>query len=429
MEVGILEHMYSLFQAILPTLRLIIERMCSQRTTAPKRAGVSRDEIVESALAVAREKGLAALTGRLAAERAGISPSAINYQFGGFDGLVRAVHERLEREGRAWRRRCLETLRTVPREIFSPGGIVAGIIAELAAREDRRALLVQQFRELVGVAEIDLAGGPEREWSAGESFWRELLTRWPEQAEAAEAWMMFATGALTLAFMDAEPAVRFAWVSDAAQRFADRLTTPRQLRLRSVAPAAPAAGPPVSEEPDWPEGKRRIVEAALRLIGEHGVGHVTHRRVAEAAGLSLASTTYFFRTKNDLIVEAFATLYRRTMTRSILDSSVSTALGADVLFTDAGAIRWEVGALQALYLAATHDASLKAFAAGLRDVRGRGSLRWLQARGLVEVDRLDGLVWSLVVGGMFQRTILLARRRRRAFLQDLAERLFQRLFC
>lgn len=56
-----------------------------------------------------------------------------------------------------------------------------------------------------------------------------------------------------------------------------------------------------------PKGERRkhaLVEAAAALLIEGGFDAVRHRSVAERAGLPLASTTYYFESLDDLIVEA-----------------------------------------------------------------------------------------------------------------------------
>jgi DNA-binding transcriptional regulator YbjK len=58
---------------------------------------------------------------------------------------------------------------------------------------------------------------------------------------------------------------------------------------------------------DRPRGAARrlaLIEAALQIVAEVGADSVTHRRVAEAAGLPLASTTYWFDSKEDLLTAA-----------------------------------------------------------------------------------------------------------------------------
>jgi AcrR family transcriptional regulator len=50
--------------------------------------------------------------------------------------------------------------------------------------------------------------------------------------------------------------------------------------------------------------RKRILASTLRLIGEHGVGEVSNRRVAAAAGVALGSLTYHFPSQTQLLREA-----------------------------------------------------------------------------------------------------------------------------
>ena len=47
--------------------------------------------------------------------------------------------------------------------------------------------------------------------------------------------------------------------------------------------------------------RRAILQAALRVISEHGVDAVSHRAVAEEAAVPLASTTYYFESLDELL--------------------------------------------------------------------------------------------------------------------------------
>ena len=56
-----------------------------------------------------------------------------------------------------------------------------------------------------------------------------------------------------------------------------------------------------------PKGERRrqaLVEAAAALLADGGFDAVRHRAVAERAGLPLASTTYYFRSLDELVMAA-----------------------------------------------------------------------------------------------------------------------------
>jgi DNA-binding transcriptional regulator YbjK len=53
-----------------------------------------------------------------------------------------------------------------------------------------------------------------------------------------------------------------------------------------------------------PERRQRIIEAAIRVVGEKGLAGLTHRSVAAAADVPLGSTTYHFKTLDELMVAA-----------------------------------------------------------------------------------------------------------------------------
>jgi len=63
-----------------------------------------------------------------------------------------------------------------------------------------------------------------------------------------------------------------------------------------------------------PRGELRraeLLEAAIHVIGAHGLDAVTHRAVAAEAGVPAASTSYYFRSKDELIDEALGALATR----------------------------------------------------------------------------------------------------------------------
>lgn len=63
---------------------------------------------------------------------------------------------------------------------------------------------------------------------------------------------------------------------------------------------------PPGDRPRGAARRQAIVDAALTLLGRGGSGAVTHRAVATEAGVPLAATTYYFETKDELVLEAFA---------------------------------------------------------------------------------------------------------------------------
>ena len=66
------------------------------------------------------------------------------------------------------------------------------------------------------------------------------------------------------------------------------------------------------------QGRReQILDATLRVIGRSGREAVTHRAVAEEAGVPLGSTTYYFDSRDDLLGQALEHVARQEAARHI----------------------------------------------------------------------------------------------------------------
>jgi DNA-binding transcriptional regulator YbjK len=67
-------------------------------------------------------------------------------------------------------------------------------------------------------------------------------------------------------------------------------------------------------QPAQERGRRRrdaLLDAGAELLAESGFAGVSHRAVAERAGLPLAATTYYFRSRDELIATAFERMVDR----------------------------------------------------------------------------------------------------------------------
>ncbi|MER7678687.1 TetR family transcriptional regulator [Streptomyces sp. NPDC096934] len=53
-----------------------------------------------------------------------------------------------------------------------------------------------------------------------------------------------------------------------------------------------------------PERRQRIIDAAIRVVGSKGLAGLSHRSVAAEADVPLGSTTYHFKTLDELMVAA-----------------------------------------------------------------------------------------------------------------------------
>jgi TetR/AcrR family transcriptional regulator, regulator of biofilm formation and stress response len=83
-----------------------------------------------------------------------------------------------------------------------------------------------------------------------------------------------------------------------------------------------------------PRGAARreaLLEATLRIVADVGADAVTHRRVAEVAQLPLASTTYYFESKEELLTAALELAAERDLVRlhEIADRPRQSPAGPD----------------------------------------------------------------------------------------------------
>jgi DNA-binding transcriptional regulator YbjK len=78
---------------------------------------------------------------------------------------------------------------------------------------------------------------------------------------------------------------------------------------------ATARTTPKDSRPRGAARREALLEAVLRIVADVGPDAVTHRRVAEVAGLPLASTTYWFDSKEHLLTAALELAAERDTAR------------------------------------------------------------------------------------------------------------------
>jgi AcrR family transcriptional regulator len=81
------------------------------------------------------------------------------------------------------------------------------------------------------------------------------------------------------------------------------------------------------QRPARGHARTAILGATLEIIASDGIDAVTHRRVAEQAGVSPGSTTHHFSSREDLLREAFR-FYLQTASRfmSALDEEIRASI-------------------------------------------------------------------------------------------------------
>jgi DNA-binding transcriptional regulator YbjK len=93
-----------------------------------------------------------------------------------------------------------------------------------------------------------------------------------------------------------------------------------------------------SPRPRGAARREALLEAVLRIVAEVGPDAVTHRRVAEVAELPLASTTYWFESKEHLLTAALELAAERDTARLLEYGAEMERSDGDPLDAIVGAI-------------------------------------------------------------------------------------------
>jgi AcrR family transcriptional regulator len=125
--------------------------MGAMDTTAPRRRGRpssgGREAILEATLALLRERGVARLTTRAVAERAGVSEASVYYHYTDKAGLLRAVFEgglqRLQRAALTGDDALLEFARELERFLEQALPVMTAAQSDAALRDALAAFMVE----------------------------------------------------------------------------------------------------------------------------------------------------------------------------------------------------------------------------------------------------------------------------------------------
>jgi DNA-binding transcriptional regulator YbjK len=101
------------------------------------------------------------------------------------------------------------------------------------------------------------------------------------------------------------------------------------MRVKTRQPPRRSASRPI--RPRGAARREALLEATLRIVADTGADAVTHRRVAAVAQLPLASTTYYFDSKEELLTAALELAAERDLVRlhAIADQRLQSPASPD----------------------------------------------------------------------------------------------------
>jgi DNA-binding transcriptional regulator YbjK len=160
--------------------------------------------------------------------------------------------------------------------------------------------------------------------------------------------------------------------------------------------------------------RKQIATAAIATISRYGLAGVTHRLVAKEANVSLAATTYYYRTKADIIadasselldgyvagLEAFAERIERRPQVPLRDLAIELAVNA------AGSRHMEAIAWFEIMLGAARQEELRELTIPSLASMGRSWARICRAAGLPDNEETIRSAMDIVIGLTFAVTAL-----------------------
>lgn len=273
--------------------------------------------VVDAARSVIAAGGIAGMSLRNVAEAAATSVGSISYRIGDRAALIAAV---LDREIELAAAARMEWRDRVGDRDPVASGILPDLICEWldeGAGARRTSAIVQCELALMAGREPRSLPAIAALFEAGEALWRDLLLRSPQGARLARLITRYCLDEQVFSILlTDEPDYRLLRHSTIRGLLrdgsvaADPATTPWHMALveRLAIPAAAA----FDEASPIPQGSKGVIADRIAdIIVEQGVGALSHRIVAQAAGVATSSLAHHFPTHRDVLFAGVEALYRR----------------------------------------------------------------------------------------------------------------------
>ncbi|MEJ2410626.1 MAG: TetR/AcrR family transcriptional regulator, partial [Novosphingobium sp.] len=338
------------------------------------------DRLVDTVLDLWETVGSAGVSARRISDASGIPVSSIYHYFGSLEQLFVVAQEVALAEARDWCHEQLRQLSDFPGQRSAFAGFFSQLVDGWAFEQRRLAFCWREGQLLAETGEG--FRGVVRQWDTLWSrFWQEAGGMFTLARDTIVAQRIFETESLMhmlcwrravdRAGLDELGRGLGAWLTGAPMPDSPWRDFAREQAVRSV-PSLPARD----------DVAAAIVAVAGDLIGAGGVAALTHRSVAEHAGVTLGVVLHRFKTKAHLVEAAFEAIYQ-SLVNGLQEypPAADAPLPAVVLDEMAEIIGRGVGRIgnREIFLVAVRSPSLNQFGAQVRYLRGRKSQGTVQA--------------------------------------------------
>jgi DNA-binding transcriptional regulator YbjK len=306
----------------LPTLKV------RGRSASQDRSQETKQKIVRAAIEVIAEFGLARLTHRLVAERAGVGLASTTYYYEAKDDIIADVSNMLLGNYVLSFERVADQIKSGMRPASSFRDLVVRLLVNAAGKKRAETAA---WMELL----LDAARHPEnqqfgRQWAERlEGLWADIarLHNMPEPRQTTRSAIDLVIGlqlAILALGLDEQQVHAVLSGND------DPLQLWRQAETVSERPDAKPQGGTTSKARTT---RNRIIEATMGIVVDEGVGAVSYRLVSQRAGLTAAAPAYYFSTPAELLRAAQGRLFENSKDRyrSAMSGVDQGALDPDLL--------------------------------------------------------------------------------------------------
>ena len=340
------------------------------------------DVLLREALALVEAHGPNGLSLRSLAQKAGISPSLLNYRYGSRNDLIRRAFEHGHKLDQAhWdaREGTFDRLSATQEDLPS---LALAVVTDMVTRTRQTSLVYWLFLT-ASEREPDLSPAAPGWTRLAQAFWARRLAEAGLDPELAAPYAAGLNGAVRIGLLVPGNLQLMTWLNDVVLRLNQRVlqkapSSPGDSAARCAIEQIALSRPRrmTQSRTDTPS---RIVEAASTLILSHGPDALTHRLIAEASGISLSSLTHHFGSLAEIQLHAFERIYDTARQQSVADIPSGTSIEQlchDVLptlFRKARARGRENLAMDEIMIASSRKPETAGLAGGLMAMTGQTS--------------------------------------------------------